>query len=174
VSSDSSSSSDAKAKREQEAGEKLIRGEISLGQFLGMPREVLYQWAEMGHQLLQAGSTQQALEIFQGLVAASPFDSVFHCQLAAAHMTLEQFDAAFDAFDQALRFNASNVDALVGRGEIHLRRGNVAEGLADFAKAVEKDPELKRRSTQRARTTLLVLKQQAEQESGAAQPAPRK
>jgi tetratricopeptide (TPR) repeat protein len=163
MSSDSSSSSDPKAQREQEAGEKLIRGEMTLGEFLGMPREVLYRWAETGHQLLQAGSTQQALQIFQGLVAASPFDSVFHCQLAATYMTLEQYDEAFTEFDQALRFNGSNVDALVGRGEIHLRRGNVPEGLADFAKAVEKDPELKRRSTQRARSMLLVLKQQAEQ-----------
>lgn len=163
MSSDSSSSSDPKAQLEQEAAEKLIRGQMTLGEFLGMPREVLYRWAETGHQLLQAGSTQQAMQIFQGLVAASPFDAVFHCQLAATYMTLEQYDEAFESFEQALRLNAAHVDALVGRGEIHLRRGNVPAGLADFAKAVEQDPELKRRSTQRARSMLLVLKQQAEQ-----------
>jgi Tfp pilus assembly protein PilF len=163
MSSDSSSSSDPKAQLEQEAAEKLIRGEITLGEFLGMPREVLYRYAEIGHNFLQAGNTQQAMQIFQGLVAASPFDSVFHCQLAATYMTLEHYDEAFESFEQALRLNGSHVDALVGRGELYLRRGNVPEGLADFAKAVEKDPELKRRSTQRARSMLLVLKQQAEQ-----------
>jgi tetratricopeptide (TPR) repeat protein len=163
VSSDSSSTPDEKTQREQEAAEKLIRGEMTLGEFLGMPKEVLYQWANQGHQLLQAGSTQQALAIFQGLVAASPYDSVFHCQLAATYMTLERYDEAFDEFDQSLRFNSGNVDALVGRGEIYLRRGNVPAGLADFTQATQRDPELKRRSTQRARSMLLVLKQQAEQ-----------
>ncbi|QRK04590.1 tetratricopeptide repeat protein [Archangium violaceum] len=163
MSSDSSSSSNENAQREKEAGEKLIRGEITLGEFLGMPTQVLYRWAETAHNLLQAGSTQQALQIFQGLVAAAPYDSVFHCQLAATYMTLERYDEAFEEFSQSLRFNGSNVDALVGRGEIHLRRGNVPEGLVDFTLAVKKDPELKRRSTQRARSMLLVLKQQADQ-----------
>ncbi|WNG45669.1 tetratricopeptide repeat protein [Archangium minus] len=166
MSSDSSPPPDEKARREQEAAEKLIRGEITLGQFLGMPTQVLYQWANTAHQLLQAGSTQQALQIFKGLVAAAPYDSVFHCQLAATYMTLEKYDEAFEEFEQSLRFNSGNVDALVGRGEIHLRRGNVPAGLADFTQATQRDPELKRRSTQRARATLLVLKQQAQQ-SGA-------
>ena len=163
MSRDPSSSRDAKALSEQEVSEKLIRGEITLGQFLGMPKKQLYEWAESAHQALQAGSPKQALEIFKGLVAASPYDSVFHCQLAATYMTLEQYDEAFSEFELALRFNASNVDALVGRGEILLRRGKVPEGLADFTRALEKDPQMKRATTQRAHSVLLVLKQQAEQ-----------
>lgn len=162
MSSDSPSSPDQKTQLEQEAAEKMIRGEITLGQFLGMSRKALYDFANTGHQLLQAGSTQQALQIFKGLVAADPYDSVFHCQLAATYMTLEQFDEAFEEFEQSLRFNPGNVDALVGRGEIHLRRGNVPAGLADFTQATQRDPELKHRSTQRARSMLIVLSQQAQ------------
>ena len=163
MSDNSSSSGDEKERLAREADEQLIRGEITLGQFLGMSREVLYRWAETAYNLLQAGSTQQALAIFQGLVAAAPYESTFHTQLAATHMTLQQYDEAFSEFELALRFGSSSVDALVGRGEIYLRRGNVPAGLADFTKAVQEDPELKRRSTQRARSMLLVLKQQAEQ-----------
>jgi tetratricopeptide (TPR) repeat protein len=166
--SDPSSSNTDKARREKETAEKVIRGEIPLGKYLGMPKEVLYQWADTGHKLLNAGSTQQALQIFQGLVEAAPHDSVFHCQLAATYMTMEKFDEAFSEFEQALRFNGNNVDALVGRGEIQIRRGDMPAGLADYTKAVQLDPELKRRSTQRARATLLVLKQQAEQAQAAA------
>lgn len=162
MSSDSPSSPDQKTQLEQEAAEKMIRGEMTLGQFLGMSRKALYDFANTGHQLLQAGSTQQALQIFKGLVAADPYDSVFHCQLAATYMTLEQFDEAFEEFEQSLRFNPGNVDALVGRGEIHLRRGNVPAGLADFTQATQRDPELKHRSTQRARSMLIVLSQQAQ------------
>ena len=163
MSSDSPSSPDQKTQLEQEAAEKMIRGEITLGQFLGMSRKALYDFANTAHQLLQAGSTQQALQIFKGLVAADPYDSVFHCQLAATYMTMEQYDEAFEEFEQSLRFNPGNVDALVGRGEIHLRRGNVPAGLADFTQATQRDPELKRRSTQRARSMLIVLSQQAQQ-----------
>ncbi|MFP2929172.1 tetratricopeptide repeat protein [Pyxidicoccus sp. 3LG] len=147
----------------QEATELLVRGEISLGQFLGLPRKKLYEYATVGHQMLQAGRTQQALKIFEGLVAASPKDSVFHTQLGATLMTLERVDEAFESYDTALRYNNGNVDALVGRGEILLKRGKVPEGLKDLGRAIERDPGLERRSTQRARGTLLALKRQAEQ-----------
>ncbi|WIG96149.1 tetratricopeptide repeat protein [Myxococcus sp. SDU36] len=143
--------------------EAVIRGEITLGQFLNLSHTQLYAWADKAYQLLQVGSSQQALQIFQGLVAASPTDAVFHAQLGATFMTLERFDEAFDAFRLALQFNDGHVDALVGRGEIHLRRGNVPEALADLSKAIQLDAGLKRRATQRAHATLLTLKQQADQ-----------
>ena len=152
--------------------EELIRGEVTLGQFLGMSNERLYKYAATGHQMLQAGRTKVALQIFEGLVAASPHDTVFRAQLGAAYMTVDRVDDAFDEYDQALRFNSSNVDALVGRGEIHLRRGKVPEGLKDLSKAIEYDPGLRRKSTQRARGTLLALKKQAEQAK--AKPAAKK
>ncbi|RKG68478.1 hypothetical protein D7V88_40655 [Corallococcus terminator] len=128
-----------------------------------MPRATLYRWATTAHQLLQVGKTQQALDIFRGLVAASPHDSVFHCQLGAALMTLERVDEAFDAFQRSLQLNSTNGDALVGRGEILLRRGDVPGGLADFSTAIQNDPTLQRRSTQRARSLLVTLKQQSDQ-----------
>jgi len=162
MSSDSSSSND-KARRDQERDEKLIRGEIPLGQYLGMPKEMLYKWADDAHTMMMSGQAQKAAEVFEGLVAADPYNSVFHCQLGAAYVTLERLDDAFTAFDQALRFNGFNIDALVGRGEGYLRRGDVPKGLADFTKAIEQDKEFKRGSTQRARQTLLLLKQQVDQ-----------
>ncbi|MFY2557605.1 tetratricopeptide repeat protein [Corallococcus terminator] len=143
--------------------EKLIRGELQLGQFLGMTRERLFDYAGMGHSMLQAGRTRLALEIFQGLVTASPKEATFLTQLGATYLTLERTDEAFDAFQRALAVEASNVDALVGRGELHLRQGNIPDGLKDLSRAIELDPGLKKRSTQRARGTLLALKTQAEQ-----------
>ncbi|MFY0574344.1 hypothetical protein ACN28S_08300 [Cystobacter fuscus] len=62
-----------------EAGERLVLGEISPAEFLGIPRERLYEIATRGHELLVTGKLKEALEIFKGLVAASPHDSVFHC-----------------------------------------------------------------------------------------------
>ncbi|WP_240359428.1 tetratricopeptide repeat protein [Pyxidicoccus trucidator] len=157
----------------QDVGERLIRGEVSLGKFLGLTHEQLMSIARSGHKMLEAGKAPLALEIFQGLVAAAPQDTVFLTQLGATYMTLERMDDAFDAYSQAILLNSANVDALVGRGEIHLRRGQVPEGLKDLSRAIEFDPGLKRRSTQRARGTLLALKKQAEQ-AKVASAAPKK
>ncbi|GHH04858.1 tetratricopeptide repeat protein [Comamonas sp. JC664] len=154
---------DEKAVVPEVLAEAVIRGEIFLGQFLKLSNEQLYAWADKGYQLLQAGSSQQALQIFQGLVAAAPTDAVFHAQLGAAYMTLERFDEAFESFRLALQFNDGHVDALVGRGEVYLRRGQVPEALADLSKAIQRDPGLQRRATQRAHATLRTLKQQADQ-----------
>lgn len=155
----------------QEVGERLIRGEVHLGKFLGLTHEQLMSIARSGHKMLEAGKASLALEIFQGLVAAAPMDTVFLTQLGATYMTLERVDEAFSAYDQAILLNSANVDALVGRGEIHLRRGQVPEGLKDLSRAIEFDPGLKRRSTQRAHGTLLALKKQAEQARAAQAPA---
>ncbi|MCP3060556.1 tetratricopeptide repeat protein [Myxococcus sp. K38C18041901] len=142
--------------------EKLVKGELQLGQFLGMTRERLFEYAAIGHNMLQAGRTRLALDIFEGLVAAAPQEPAFHTQLGATLLTLERVDAAFDAYQRALALDGSHGDALVGRGEILLRRGQVPEGLKDLGRAIELDPGLKKRSTQRARSTLLALKKQAE------------
>ncbi len=154
---------DKKATVPEPLGEAIIRGEVTLGQFLGISNEELYRWANTAYQLLQAGSTQQALTIYQGLVAAAPTDAVFHAQLGATYMTLERYDEACDEFNLALQFNNGHVDAHVGRGEVYLRRGQVPEALADLSAAIHRDPSLKRLATQRAHGTLLALKQQAEE-----------
>ncbi|WP_426732029.1 tetratricopeptide repeat protein [Myxococcus faecalis] len=142
--------------------DKLVKGELQLGQFLGMTRERLFEYAAVGHKMLQAGRTRLALDIFQGLTAAAPQEPAFHTQLAATLLTMERVDAAFDAYQRALALDGSHGDALVGRGEILLRRGQVPEGLKDLSRAIELDPGLKKRSTQRAKGTLLALKKQAE------------
>src|SRR6185369_13634433 len=100
----------------------------------------------------------------KGLVAASPYDSVFHCHLAACYYTRENYDLAMKHFERSLEINLSNVDALVGRGELQLRKGKIPEALADWKKAIDLDPEAKRASTKRARSNILMLKEMADQE----------
>ena len=79
-----------------ELAEKLILGEITPGQYLGLSTENLYKLAAMGHEMFKSGQIQGALDIFEGLVAASPYDSVFHCHLAATYARLDRFEEAGD------------------------------------------------------------------------------
>ncbi len=147
-----------------ELAERLVKGEITLGEFFGLSPNVLYGIAKIAYQLLNTGRVDAALDIYKGLVAASPYDSVFHCHLAACYYTRENYDLAMKHFQRSLEINLTNVDALVGRGELQLRKGNIPEALADWKKAIDLDPDVKRASTKRARSNILMLKEMADQE----------
>lgn len=146
----------------RELAQRLVSGAITPAQYLGISPEWLYKVARLGHDMLERGYRQQAIDLFKGLVAASPHDSVFHCHLAAAYVQAERFQDAMDAFTSALRFNRANVDALSGRGELFLREGRVAEALQDLQAALQNDPSGQRESTQRARSLLRTLQKMAD------------
>lgn len=139
--------------------EMLIRGEVNLGDVFGLDKDSLYKIARLGYGLLNSGNLREAKQIYLGLVAADPYDSVFHCHLAVVHHSLGELDEAFQQYSEALNFNYANVDALVGRAEIQLSRGNLAAGISGLKQAIEIDPEGLRESTLRARALLLALKQ---------------
>ena len=134
---------------------------MTLAEFAGLPREELYAIASVGHQLLCGGKLDEARTIYRGLVAADPYDSVFRCHLAATHLRLGETGAALEEFSAALRFNVANVEALAGRGEAYLSRGQFVEAVRDLNAAVELDPGARRASTARARVLLRALKESA-------------
>lgn len=144
---------------------QLATGQINLAQYVGIDKRQLYAIAKQGYQLLESGKIEEAKEIYQGLVAADPSDSVFHCHLGSVLVRIGNIDEAFDEFNLALNFNIANIDAFVGRGEIYLSRGQVQDAVDDFRKAIELDPEAKRGSTVRARGILLALKDAIEKQS---------
>jgi len=88
---------------------------------------------------------------------------LFHCHLAAVHHSLGEVDEAFQQYSEALNFNYANADALVGRAEIQLTRGQLAAGVSALKQAIEIDPEGIRPSTLRARALLLGLKRAVDQ-----------
>lgn len=137
--------------------ERLARGEITLATYVGLRREQLYDIARVGYRLMNSGKLEEARQIYRGLVAADPFDSVFHCHLAATHLRLGETEEAHREFDAALRFNRANIDALAGRGEARLKLGQLAEAVTDLRAAVELDPRAERPSSARAAALLLAL-----------------
>lgn len=153
--------------------EKLALGEITPAQFLGMSKDELYKLATLGHEMFKSGQIQGSLEIFEGLVAASPYDSVFHCHLAASYARMERFEEAKKSYTRSLELNIANVDALVGRGELYLRESKLPEALKDIQQALKLDPQATRDTTKRARATLLALQRMAESEEGTSKPGKR-
>ncbi len=147
--------------RKREAQEKLATGQITIAEAVGISRKQLYAIAHRGYQLLNSGKLEEARQIYAGLVAADPYDSVFHCHLGAVLYRLGEMDKAFDEYDASIRLNIANVDALSGRGEIYLQRGEIKKGIEDLRKALENDPKGTHPSSLRARAILLSLRQAA-------------
>lgn len=133
---------------------RLIRGELTLAKVFGLDDDSLYEIAKVGYGLLNSGNLREAKQIYAGLVAADPYDSVFHCHLAAVHHSLGELDDAFKHYTEALKLNHANADALVGLGEIQLSRGELAAGLSLLKQAIELDRDGVKPSTQRAQALL--------------------
>ena len=147
--------------KKREVQEKLATGQITIADAVGISRKQLYAIAHRGYQLLNTGKLEEARQIYAGLVAADPFDSVFHCHLGAALWQLGDTEKAFEAFDASIRLNIANVDALASRGELYLLKGEVKKGIEDLRAALVNDPQGTHPSSIRARALLLSLRQAA-------------
>jgi tetratricopeptide (TPR) repeat protein len=107
--------------------------------------------AMQGFQLYEEGSYEDARAIFEELARIDPAEAYYRTALGAIALAEDELDLALEHFDHALRLNAKDTAALVNRGEVHLRLGNIMEAAQDFARAVDLDPENKDPLTMRAR-----------------------
>ena len=147
--------------RKHEAQRKLATGQITLAEALGVDRKQLYAIAGRAYQLFNSGRFDEARQIYAGLVAADPFDSVFHCHLGTCLWRLGETDKAFEEYTASIRLNIANVDALAARGELNLLKGEVKKGLEDLRAAIGNDPQGKHPSSIRARALVLSLRRAA-------------
>ncbi|HEX8738111.1 MAG TPA: tetratricopeptide repeat protein [Pyrinomonadaceae bacterium] len=153
------------ASRSGQAREKLATGQMTLAEYVGLSRDQMYKIAQQAYRLMNRGKLEEARQIYSGLVTADPYDSVFHCHLGACLFRLGEHEKAFDEYDAALRFNIANVDALAGRGELYIMRGEIKKGVEDLRAALEKDPQGERPTTQRARALLLSMREAARKQA---------
>jgi tetratricopeptide (TPR) repeat protein len=153
-----------KKNKEAELDYKLGSGQITIAEYVGLGKRELYEIAKQGYKLLERGKIEEARDIYQGLVSADPYDSVFHCHLGSIYVRLNQQDKALEQFELSLQYNIANIDAFVGRGEIYLSKGEIQKAIEDFKKAIELDKENKRGSTVRAKAILFALKDAIEKQ----------
>jgi len=154
--------------KKREIQEKVATGQITIAQAVGISRKQLYEIANRGYQLFSSGKLDEARQIYAGLVAADPYDSVFHCHLGSVLWRMGETEKALEEYDSAIRLNYASVDALAARGEIYLLRGEIKKGVEDFRAALEYDPKGAHPSSIRARALLLSLRQAAKKKEASA------
>jgi tetratricopeptide (TPR) repeat protein len=104
-----------------------------------------------GFELYEQGDYESARLIFEELSEKDPAEAYYRTALGAIFLAEDELEAALENFNLALTLNPKDSAALVNRGEVHLRLGNIVEAAQDFARAVDLDPENKDPLTMRAR-----------------------
>jgi tetratricopeptide (TPR) repeat protein len=131
--------------------DKVLNGEASVGQIVGLTGPEMLEMAMQGFRLYEQGRYKDAKVVFDGLCELDPAEAYYRTALGAIYLAEDDLQTALQLFTHALALNAKDSAALVNRGEVHLRLGNIVEAAQDFATAVELDPENKDPLTMRAR-----------------------
>jgi tetratricopeptide (TPR) repeat protein len=93
----------------------------------------------------------EARVLFEDLAALDASEGYYRTALGAICLAMDSVDKALEYFNQALVLNPQDTAALINRGEVHLRLGNMLEAAHDFARVVQLDPENRDPLTARAR-----------------------
>ena len=93
-----------------------------------------------GHALYARGRLQEAQVVFESIVAKEPEEAFAYTMLGAIYLAQDDDARALALFDAALGIEERDLAALVGRGEIRLRRGQPKAAQQDLEKAIAQDP----------------------------------
>ena len=137
--------------------QRFMIGDITASDLMGLSRDELYMIATRGYSLLQEGKLSQALNVFDGLVYLDPYDPYFYTVLGSIRQRQEDTEGAITCFNQAIRLQPWNINALANRGEILFNQGKLIEAMEDFQRVIAFDAEDKNPSTLRVKTLVLAL-----------------
>lgn len=133
---------------------EVIDGKQPLNVFLGLSEEQIQAFAALGFASYQQGRTDEAREIFEGIIA---IDSTAHfgwAGLGAIELAAGNLDEAeFNLLAAAERYGEDST-VLANLGEVYLRKGDTEKAAGYLQKALELDPEGQDPATNRARAIL--------------------
>lgn len=131
---------------------------ISFAALTRLDPKKVKQVAEMGHVKLRHGRYDEARRIFEVLTFVDHRNYFHHLALGGAYQRLKRHvDAAYQ-FSEALKLSPGNINALVNRGEVYLRRKNYRRAAEDFREAILLDKSGKDRFSNRARSLVVAIK----------------
>lgn len=121
----------------ENAMQKWLDGQISLGAAARWDKDEIRIISEIAYSLAQQGRNQEAILLFEGLIAVAPGTAYFQSALGALHLRIGDFAQAVERFNHALIIEPNDIVALVNRGESFIKTGNIPEGRKDLEKAVD-------------------------------------
>ena len=96
---------------------------------------------EKGRMLVERGSAEKAIPIYQQGLAKAPEHALLHYNLAVAYGELEQFDKALQEYNETLRINPRESRAYANRAAIYGRQGQSQKAIDDATEALRLKPD---------------------------------
>ena len=119
--------------------QEWIKGGVSLGAAAGWTADEIRLVSELGYALAEQGRNQEAITIFEGLVALAPATVYFETALGALWLRENEPARALPHLNAALAADSEDLPARVNRGEVFLLLGNF-DGARDDLKFVIRQP----------------------------------
>lgn len=141
---------------------KFAKNRVSYADLVRFPRKKLIRLAEIGYFKFKYGRYQEALKIFETLVAVDHVNAYYHTALGGVYQKIGRFVDAVVEYTRALRLQPKDVSPYVNRGEIYLRHKNFRKAAEDFRNAILLDQDGKDLWANRARSLVIALKRNLE------------
>lgn len=114
-----------------------LGGQVSLGAVADWNKDEIRIISEIAYSLAQQGCYEEAIVLFEGLLAIAPATAYFQAALGALHLRLKNLKKAISHLDAALKIEANDVISLVNRGEAHLLDGKIEPARQDLETALQ-------------------------------------
>ena len=114
-----------------------LAGQVSLGAVADWNKDEIRIISEIAYSLAQQGCYEEAITLFEGLLAIAPATAYFQAALGALHLRLKNLSVAISYLDAALKIEENDVISLVNRGEAHLLGGKIAQARQDLERALQ-------------------------------------
>jgi tetratricopeptide (TPR) repeat protein len=105
---------------------------------------------ELYHYLTDRGEKTESQAVLLAMATAIPPDPALHAQVGQLMLQAGQPQQALEQFQQALRLDGRNYEAIAGAGEADFQLGNDRDAIRYLENAVRADAQQKRRPGARA------------------------
>jgi len=118
------------------AVQRWAEGKATLKEVRGYTDEELYSVARTAYAFFHQGKVAEARTLFQGLFAINPRDGYFAKALAVVEYASGNADGSLAAYEVALKLDAGDLAAYLGRAEVLLATGQRQKAAEDLKKAL--------------------------------------
>jgi len=122
--------------------EKLAEGKITFAEVLTISMEEMYSVAQIGYGYLENGKLDDALTIFEGLMALNPYDPYFRTILGSIYLKKGNLDQAIAEYSFALESCKDDAETMANRGEAYFLAGEYQKALHDFESALARSEKI--------------------------------
>lgn len=151
----------------QSLEQEWINGKVTLGAAANWSADEIRLVSELGYALAEQGRNNEAIAIFEGLVALAPATVYFESALGSLWLRERHYNRAIQYLNKAVASDPNNVPTRVNRGEAFLQLGEFDKAKKDLTFVLRQNIERDEKSLLyqckiRARALLLAVKRKNE------------